>query len=199
MSPDLSTFDNSWYHPGRSRLIRALWFFLGLPLLRCSVLPSSRLRVALLRIFGARLGDAVVIKPGVRIKHPWLLSLGSRSWIGEDVWIDNLVDVTIGSDVCISQGAYLCTGNHDWSDPAFGLIAKPIVLANGCWIGARSTICPGVTVHQCGVAAAGSVVSKDVPAFEIHSGNPAALVRIREFRPAGKDAVAKHTVDSAVA
>jgi putative colanic acid biosynthesis acetyltransferase WcaF len=185
MSPDLSTFDNSWYRTGRSTMTQALWFFLGLPVLRSSLLPSSRIRVFLLRIFGARVGEGVVIKPGVRVKYPWLLSLGDRSWIGEDAWIDNLVNVTIGDDVCISQGAYLCTGNHDWSDPAFGLIAKPIVLENGSWVGARSMLCPGVTVHECGIAAAGSVVSKDVPAYEIHAGNPANLVRIREFRAAG--------------
>jgi putative colanic acid biosynthesis acetyltransferase WcaF len=139
-----------------------------------------------------------VIKPGVRVKYPWLLSLGNRSWIGEDVWIDNLATVTIGDDVCISQGAYFCTGNHDWSDPAFGLIAKSIVLANGSWVGARSMICPGVTVHECGIAAAGSVVSRDIPAFEIHAGNPATFVRTREFRPAGNRPAAQRTVNSGV-
>jgi putative colanic acid biosynthesis acetyltransferase WcaF len=179
-------------------MTQALWFFLGLPVLRSSVIPSSRIRVFLLRIFGARIGDGVVLKPGIRVKYPWLLSLGDRSWIGEDVWIDNLANVTIGSDVCISQGAYFCTGNHDWSDGAFGLIVKPIVLENGSWVGARSMICPGVTVHECGIAAAGSVVSKDVPAFEIHAGNPATLVRIREFRSTGKRPAAPRTVTSGV-
>jgi putative colanic acid biosynthesis acetyltransferase WcaF len=194
MSPDLSTFDNSWYQAGRSTVTQALWFFLGLPVLRSSVLPSSRVRVILLRIFGARIGDSVVIKPCVRVKYPWLLSLGDRSWIGEEVWIDNLAKVTIGDDVCISQGAYLCTGNHDWSDSAFGLIAEPIVLGNGSWVGARSMICPGVTVYECGIAAAGSVVAKDIPAFEIHSGNPAAFVRNRIFNSPGKNSVAQSTV-----
>ena len=198
MRPNLSTFDNSWYQAGRSTMTQALWFFLGLPVLRSSVIPSSRIRVFLLRVFGARIGDGVVLKPGIRVKYPWLLSLGDRSWIGEDVWIDNLANVTIGSDVCISQGAYFCTGNHDWSDGAFGLIVKPIVLENGSWVGARSMICPGVTVHECGIAAAGSVVSKDVPAFEIHAGNPATLVRIREFRSAGKRPAAPRTVTSGV-
>jgi putative colanic acid biosynthesis acetyltransferase WcaF len=198
MRPNLSTFDNSWYQAGRSTMTQALWFFLGLPVLRSSVIPSSRIRVFLLRIFGARIGDGVVLKPGIRVKYPWLLSLGDRSWIGEDVWIDNLANVTIGSDVCISQGAYFCTGNHDWSDGAFGLIVKPIVLENGSWVGARSMICPGVTVHECGIAAAGSVVSKDVPAFEIHAGNPATLVRIREFRSTGKRPAAPRTVTSGV-
>jgi putative colanic acid biosynthesis acetyltransferase WcaF len=124
---ELSRFDNSWYSPGRSRAAQALWFFLGAPLLRSSVIPFAGFRRRVLRLFGARIGANVIIKPGVRVKYPWRLFLGDHSWVGEDCWIDNLADVTIGSNVCISQGAYLCTGNHDWSDPAFGLIVRPIV------------------------------------------------------------------------
>jgi putative colanic acid biosynthesis acetyltransferase WcaF len=179
--PDLSTFDNSWYTPGRGRWIQALWFFLGLPLLRCRMIPGSGFRRRLLRLFGAGIGRGVVIKPGVRVKYPWLFQVGPHSWIGEDAWIDNLATVSIGGNVCISQGAYLCTGNHDWADPAFGLMAEPIVLESGCWIGARAVVCPGVTVGECGIAAAGSVVARDIGAFEIHAGNPAACVRFRRI------------------
>ncbi len=184
MNPDLARFDNSWYTPGRSRLVQALWFFLGAPLLRSSAIPSSGFRARLLRLFGARLGSGIVIKPGVRVKYPWLLSVGSQTWIGEDAWIDNLAPVTLGSNVCVSQGAYLCTGNHDWSDPAFGLTAHPIVLDNGSWAGARSVICPGVSLGMAAVAAAGSVVSRSIPPYEIHAGNPAAFVRVRSIRDA---------------
>src|ERR1035438_902577 len=88
--PDLSIFDNRWYNPGRPAIVRVLWFFCGLPILRSSLIPSSALRRCLLRLFGAAIGCAVVIKPGVRVKYPWLLSVGDNSWIGEDVWIDNL-------------------------------------------------------------------------------------------------------------
>lgn len=142
MIPDLSCFDNSWYKPGRSRLAQALWFFAGMPLVRSALLPWSGVRVFLLRAFGARIARDVVIKPGVRVKYPWLLSAGDHTWIGEDVWIDNLAPVTLGRDVCISQAAYLCTGNHDWSDPAFGLIVRPITVHDGAWIGARAVISP---------------------------------------------------------
>ena len=100
-------------------------FFLGLPVLRCSVLPSSSLRALLLRCFRASIGEGVVIKPGVRIKYPWRLRAGNNCWLGENCWIDNLATVTLGDDVCISQGAYLCTGNHDWSDSAFGFDPGP--------------------------------------------------------------------------
>jgi putative colanic acid biosynthesis acetyltransferase WcaF len=180
--PDLSLYDNSWYSPGRNRLIAALWFVVGLPLLRLQLQPVSSLRRLLLRLFGANIGTGVVMKPGVRVKYPWHLSISANSWIGEDVWIDNLTSVSIGANVCVSQGAYICTGNHDWSDPAFGLKVKPITIEDGSWIGARALICPGVHVGRCAVAAAGSVVTRNIPDFEIHAGNPAVFVKSREFR-----------------
>ena len=180
--PDLSLYDNSWYSPGRSRLVAALWFFVGLPFLRLQLQPLSSVRSRLLRLFGATIGKGVVLKPGVRVKYPWHLSIAANSWIGEDVWIDNLTSVTIGANVCISQGAYLCTGNHDWSDPAFGLQVKPITIEDGSWIGTRALICPGVHVGRSAVAAAGSIVTRNIPAFEIHAGNPAEFVKRRQFR-----------------
>jgi putative colanic acid biosynthesis acetyltransferase WcaF len=85
----LSTFRNDWYKPGRSRLVQGLWFFAGLPLLRFPLIPMSSVRRALLTLFGARLGKGIVIKPGVRVKYPWLFEAGDNCWIGEDCWIDN--------------------------------------------------------------------------------------------------------------
>jgi len=182
---DLSRFDNSWYGSGNRWTVRAAWFLLGLPLLRCPLNPFSWVRAFLLRLFGAGVGRGVVLKPGLRVKYPCLLSVGDHTWLGEDCWIDNLAQVTVGSNVCVSQGAYLCTGNHDWSDPAFGLIVKPIILRDGSWVGAGAIICPGVTLHECAVAAAGSVVTTDIPPYEIHAGNPAKFVRRREFHVHG--------------
>lgn len=179
---DLSSFDNRWYSPGHSTFTRALWFFLGAPVLRTPLLPFSAPRRWLLRCFGAKVGRGVVIKPGARVKYPWRLVTGNHSWIGEDSWIDNIADVTIGSSACISQGAYLCTGNHDWSDPAFGLQARPISIGEGAWVGARALITPGVSLGECAIAAAGSVVTRDIPPYEIHAGNPARFVRKRELR-----------------
>lgn len=184
VSVDLSAFDNSWYQCGRGRLLQALWFFLGLPLLRSALLPSSGIRRALLRLFGAEIGTGVVIKPGVRVKYPWLLSVGADSWLGEDCWIDNLAFVRIGRNACLSQGTYLCTGNHDWTDPAFGLIVKPIAIGDAAWVGARSVVAPGVSLGEGAILTAGSVAVHDIPAWEIHAGNPARLVRYRRLHKA---------------
>jgi len=178
----LATFDNASYRPGRGVAIRLAWFLLGLPVLRSALLPSSTVRRALLRTFGAKVGRNVVIKPGTRVKYPWRLSIGDDSWLGEDCWIENLADVSIGADVCVSQGAYICTGNHDRCDPAFGLVVKPVVLRDGSWVGARVTVCPGVEFGEGAMATAGSVVTRSISPWEIHSGNPARFVKQRVLR-----------------
>jgi putative colanic acid biosynthesis acetyltransferase WcaF len=179
----LSNYNNSWYRPGRSKLVQIAWFVVGLPILRSAWLPSSGIRRMLLRVFGARVGVGVVVKPGVRVKYPWLLEVGDNSWIGEDVWLDNLGWIRIGSNVCISQGAYLCTGNHDWTDPAFGLVVRPVVVHDGAWIGAKAVLCPGIEVGSCAVASAGSVVSANLDADTIYAGNPAVAIRKRVILP----------------
>ena len=184
---DLSRFDNtrdSNYQVGRPLLVRAAWFLVGLPLLRSSLLPSSAMRRKLLGWFGAQIGEGAVIRPGVRVKFPWKLKMGNYCWIGEDCWIDNLAQVTLGDHVCISQAAYLCTGSHDWSDPAFGLITRPIQINDGAWIAARVSVGPGTLVGQHAVIGFGSVVSGNVPPFEIHTGNPATFYRRRELSAA---------------
>ncbi len=179
---DLSRYENSAYHPGRPWIVRLVWFLIGLPLLRCALIPSSAFRRTLLRAFGAQIADGVVMQQNFCVKYPWNLQVGKNSWFGEECWIDNLVPVTIGRDVCISQGAYLCTGNHDWSDPAFGLIVRPIRLEDGAWVGARASLAPGVVIGECAIVGLGAVVTKSVPPFEIHAGNPAVFVRVREFQ-----------------
>ena len=191
---DLSQYQNKEFHPGRSFPVRLAWFLFGLPLLRCSLIPSSAFRRFLLRAFGAKIGDGVVMQQHFCVKYPWNLSVGNNSWFGEECWIDNLVPVSIGNNVCISQGAYLCTGNHDWSDPAFGLIVRPIRLEDGAWVGARSSLAPGVVIGECAIVSLGSVVNKNVPPYEIHSGNPARFVRNRDFKT---DAPSEVTADLA--
>ncbi len=186
----LRDYDNSWYRPGPFWK-RTAWFLFGEPVVASYVLPSSALRVGLLRAFGAKIGDGVVIKPGVRVKYPWFLHIGNDCWIGEGCWIDNLTDVRLGNDVCLSQGAYLCTGNHNWSDPAFGLIVRPIVCKDGSWAAARCILLPGAVLERGAIAAAGSVVSGTIPEFQMFSGNPATYLRERVI--AGDHATADRT------
>lgn len=180
---DLSCPDNSELVRGAPLLVEALWYFCALPLLRSHLITSSSFRRWLLRSFGARIGKGVYIKPGLKVKFPWYLEVGDHTWLGEDVWIDNLARITIGSHCCVSQGVYLCTGNHDWSTTNMKLFRRPIVCERGSWVGARVVVCPGVTIGGGAIATAGSVVTKDIPAMEVHGGNPAAFIRTRTLNP----------------
>jgi putative colanic acid biosynthesis acetyltransferase WcaF len=176
---DLSTPDSTDLVRGRSRMVEALWLLIGAPVVSSRVMVSARVRSAILRLFGAKIGLNMYMKPGVKVKFPWYLTVGDHCWIGEDVWIDNLTQVSIGSHVCVSQGAYLCTGNHDWSKPNLKLFTSPIVLERGCWVGAKTVVGPGVTVREGAVLTAGSVATKDLEEFGIYSGNPAILRKRR--------------------
>jgi putative colanic acid biosynthesis acetyltransferase WcaF len=176
---DLAAFDNSDYDPGRGVFIRTVWYFCSLLFFESGWLPVSRVKVWLLRQFGARMGRGVVIKPHVRIKYPWRVAVGDHCWIGQGVWIDNLADVHVGNHVCISQLAYLCTGSHDHRTRGFDLITKPIDVRDGAWLGARCTILPGVTVGANALVAGGSVAAKDVEPASIVAGVPAKTVGAR--------------------
>lgn len=177
---DLSSFDVGDYHPGRSLPTQLLWYFTSLLLFESGWFLLTRLKPSILRAFGAKIGTGVVIKPNVRIKYPWLLSMGDHCWIGQEVWIDNIAQVTIGSHVCISQRAYLCTGSHDYRKKTFDLIPGEIKLGNGCWIAASVLVTGGVNVGANALVAGGSVVSKDVAPGMIVSG---AAPRKKRERP----------------
>ena len=120
-------------------MARFIWYFFNAILFKSSFFPSYSLKRAILKIFGADVGIDVIIKPNVNIKYPWKLKVGDYVWIGEGVWIDNLDFVSIGSHSCISQGALLFCGNHDYSKSSFDLMVNPIVLEEGVWIGAKSS------------------------------------------------------------
>jgi len=181
----LREFDNRKFDRGRSRLVEILWLLLDMVLVR-SRIPGYAHRRLILRAFGARVGNGVLIKPGVRIKFPWHLEIGNNSWVGEDVWIDNLAGVRIGANCSISQGAYICTGNHDWSTRTFDLIIKPIRIEDGAWIAAKSVVGPGVRVGEGAVLSMGSVATSDLTSWGIFQGNPASLSKQRSVRSVSK-------------
>lgn len=176
---DLSKYDNSWYNPGGNTLKRFLWYFVNALVIKNHLNPISRIRVKALRLFGAKIGRGVVIKPGVNVKYPWLLTVGDYSWIGEDVWIDNLAEVSIGSNCCLSQGAMLLCGNHNYRLPTFDLMVKPIIVEDGAWVGAKSVVCPGVTVGRDSILTVGSMATSNLEAGKIYQGIPAVVKSVR--------------------
>lgn len=156
-----------------------LWYVANAVVLQSWLVPVSWPKRVLLRLFGANVGRGVALKPRVNVKYPWHLQLGDDVWIGEGVWIDNLADVVIGSNACISQGAYLLTGNHDYRDPHFGLDVKPIEIGSGAWIAARAVVGPGVTMGNESVLLTGSILLSDAESNGVYRGNPATRVRFR--------------------
>lgn len=145
---DLARFPRPEIPGNRGVLWRTAWYLVNALVFQTAImgLMPNRGKTLLLRLFGARIGKGVVCKPKVNIKYPWFLEVGDHVWIGEGVWIDNLCPVTIGSNVCLSQGVALLTGSHDWSVPEFPFFARPITIGDGVWVTAFRQIRPGVEV-----------------------------------------------------
>lgn len=139
----------------------------------------SRLRVKLLKLFGATIGSRVVIRSGVQITFPWRLTIGDDSWIGEGVHLLNLAEIQIGRNCCLSQNALLCTGSHRFDQQGFDLVTKPIVVRDSSWVAARVFVAPGVTIGPDSMCVAGSVVLKDVAPGCTVVGNPAVAKQRR--------------------
>ncbi len=137
----------------------------------------SALRVALLRAFGARVGERAVVRAQVNVSFPWRLTLGDDVWLGEGCVLLTLAPVTVESDVCISQRAFLCTGSHDFRKETFDLVTRPIVVRRGSWIAAGAFLAPGVEVGEGALISAGSVVFENVPSRTLVRGNPAVVVK----------------------
>lgn len=182
MRVTLSTYSTRNFDRGASRWREALWLLVSLFLFRLCPVSLSPLKRAVLRAFGAQIGAGVTIKPQVKITFPWKLVIGDHVWLGEECWLLNLDRIVIGSHVCISQRAFLCTGSHDYKSPTFDLIVKPITLEDGCWIGAGGWVGSGVTVGAHAVLTAGSVATNDLQPWSIYRGNPAVLVKPRVMR-----------------
>lgn len=175
---NLSIYNNDWYKSG-STLKKTIWYFTNMFLFKTMLPIPSSIKSKVLRLFGADIGKAVVIKPNVNIKYPWFLKIDDYSWIGEDVWIDNLAFISIGKNCVVSQGAFLLTGSHDYTLESFDLLTREIVLEDGSWVGAKAIVCPGVTLRTHSILAVGSIATKNLDEYGIYQGNPAIKKRER--------------------
>ena len=184
---DLHIYDNSDFDRGAPQWKEAVWILTRFLFFQNAFPWPSPLRSALLRAFGAKIGRGVVIRANVNISFPWRLTIGDHVWIGEDVGILTLATVTIESNVCISQRAYLCTGSHDFRREDFKLQVAPITVREGSWIAAASFIAPGVEIGSGAIVSAGSVVFANVAPKTFVRGNPAAaLSEIRKHKVDGE-------------
>ncbi|CAM3286491.1 WcaF family extracellular polysaccharide biosynthesis acetyltransferase [Aquirufa ecclesiirivi] len=181
MKTDLSTFTGEGSPGFIAKVKYFIWLLFSNMFFLTNIPYPNILKVSILRYFGAKIGHHVVIKPWVKIKFPWKLTLGNYVWLGEEAWIDNISEIIIGNHVCISQGALLLTGNHDYKKSSFDLMTRGITLEDGVWVGAKSTVSGGVILKSHSVLTVGSFTSKDLAPFTINQGNPAQVVKHREI------------------
>ena len=139
------------------------WLFFGYLTLGSLVLPST-VKSRLLKLFGAKIGTGVIIRRGVRVHMPWNLQIGDHCWIGEDAWFINHEKITIGSNVCISQAAIICSSCHDFRSPSLSYKHKPITIDDGAWVCLRATVLAGSHIGQNSVISAGEVFTGNLPA-----------------------------------
>jgi len=174
---DLSRYSTGDFDRGASRLKEALWVLLRALFFGRALPVPSAVKVFWLRVFGAKIGKGAVIRSGVNISFPWRLQMGDHVWLGDEVTILSLAPVIIGSNVCLSQRAFICTGSHDYSKPGFDLCVRPVRVEDGSWVAAQCFVAPGVTIGRGSVAAAGSIVVQDVEAGTLVGGNPARFLK----------------------
>ncbi|NTS39534.1 colanic acid biosynthesis acetyltransferase WcaF [Flavisolibacter sp. BT320] len=165
----------------KNRLARVVWNLVYLVFFRLSPRPLHRWRSFLLRLFGARIGKGVHVYPGVRIWAPWNLEVGDETGIANGVTLYSQGQISLGRRVVVSQGAHLVAGTHDYTDPGFPLITKPITIKDHVWVAAEAFIHPGVTIEEGAVIGARSVVSRDMPAWMVCAGHPCTPQKERKF------------------
>lgn len=162
----------------RGPLVQALWFVVEACVINNKLNPSSTLRVALLRLFGAKIGKGCRFVHPLRVKAPWNLEVGEHCWFGVDVWLYNQASIRIGSHVCLSQGAFLTTGSHDVSE-TMDLRVAPIVIEDGVWITSRCVVQMGVRIGRSALVTPLSVVHRSLEPGGVYGGNPCRYLRPR--------------------
>ena len=177
----LSSFNTGNFNKGAGFIKQTLWYFVNALFVRASWNPFMGIKVFFLKLFGAKIGKGLVLKNNVNIKFPWKLTLGNDVWLGENAWIDNLDEVIIGNNVCISQGALLLTGNHDYTLSTFDYRNASIIIEDGAWIGAKTVVCPGIKIKSHAILTVGSTATKNMEAYGIYQGNPARKIRTRNI------------------
>jgi putative colanic acid biosynthesis acetyltransferase WcaF len=164
---------------GKSKLIVQLWWFVQFLLFNLSPQVLYGWRRFLLRLFGAKIGKDVLIRPSVKTTYPWKLSVGDYCWIGDDVVLYTLGEIIIGDNVVVSQKSYLCTGLHNYKKVEFPIDSEAIKINDECWLGTDVYVGPGVSIGKGTVVGARSSVFKDLPSGKVCIGSPAKEVKDR--------------------
>ena len=169
---DLRQYDQSWFDPGKPKWLILIWWLVQAIVFPLTLHAHHAPRRVLLRLFGARIGEGVVIRPTARFTYPWKVEIGDYSWIGDKVEFYSLDWIRVGTHAVISQKSYLCTGSHDYQDPAFGLKTGSIVIENGVWLATDVFVGPGVRIGANTVVGSRSSVLGDLPGQQVCLGTP---------------------------
>lgn len=176
---NLSQYQTPKDFRGRSKIKVQLWWLVYTLLFRPSPQIMYGWRRFLLRCFGAKIGKKVILRPTTQITYPWKVSIGNFSWIGDDVVLYSLGDISIGSNTVVSQRSYICTGNHDYLSENFDIYAQKITIGSKCWLASDVYVAPSVNIGDGTVVGARSSVFKDLPANKVCIGNPAKPIKDR--------------------
>jgi putative colanic acid biosynthesis acetyltransferase WcaF len=156
-----------------------LWWIVQGTFFRMSPQFLYGFRNFLLRLFGAKIGKKVIIRPTVRITYPWKVSIGDYSWIGDDVVLYSLGEIEIGKNVVISQKSYICSASHDYLKSDFPIFAKKSTIEDECWLATDVFVSPGITIGEGSVIGSRSSVYKDIPSNKVCVGSSAKIIRER--------------------
>jgi putative colanic acid biosynthesis acetyltransferase WcaF len=178
MRQDLSRFKIPPGFRGKPGWYVQLWWLTDALVFRSSPQIFYGWRRLLLKLFGAKIGIGVIVRPGVKITYPWKLSIGDYSWLGDGVELYTLGQITIGKNAVVSQKSYLCTGSHDYTSLNFDIYARPIIIEDEVWLATDVFVGPGVTIGKGSVVGARSAVFKDLEGGFVYAGNP--LLKIKQ-------------------
>lgn len=166
----------------KEKLGRAAWMLLGRPIFRMSFHNWYGFRARLLRLFGAKIGRGVAIRPSAKIEVPWMIEIGDDATVGDHAILYSLGKIKIGKRTIVSQYAHLCAGTHDYTDHTFRLIRSNITIGDDAWIGADAFVGPDVTIGSLSVLGARSSAYKDMPPRQVCVGNPAKPIKERVLK-----------------
>jgi len=176
---NLKCFKNPKGFRGRSAFTVQFWWMVYAIFFRSSPQALYGWRRFLLRLFGAKIGKNVIIRPTAKITYPWKVTIGDYSWIGDEVVLYSLGNIKIGENTVISQRSYICTGTHDYNSEDFRIYAEDIKIGSKCWLATDVYVAPGTTIKDGVVVGARSSVFSDLDGNKVYVGSPAKSIKNR--------------------
>lgn len=164
---------------GRSAMVVQLWWLVQTLLFAPSPQIMFGWRRGLLRLFGAKIGRNVKLRPSVTVTYPWKVTIGDHSWVGDDSTIYSLGNIHIGAHTVISHKVYLCAAAHDYTKRGFDILSPDVTVGDQVWIANDTFVGPGVSIGDGAVIGARSSVFSDMPPGMLCKGSPAAPYKER--------------------